>query len=224
MYTPKTSISLAPPQNISTYDAMQHVVRHYRAAHPSSSTSTFSLASIFAGAQPAFPVPPGATARDLGELRVVISSRSSPHTRSLLNVQEAMDWCASLGDRYAEHGWKRVTCSQHAFGLDLLQDLQVMARSNALVCIHGSEVANAGYMPPGSAFFEVLPHEFVHWHREYHFKAFNIDTKVFPFILRTVSKGHHEPGFFEKNKMGIPFLWPRDRHTKINVSCCPVLL
>jgi hypothetical protein len=137
---PRSSIvtagDIAVPGGFCTPEV--HLIRHYN-SHPSPSQWRAFREEL---QLPEWPQPTGAHRRS-----IVLLSRGN-HTRSLLNEGELTTALRSLG---------RQVELFHPDHASLDEVLQTLSRAEAVVGVHGANLANLVYAPPGTKVLEIVP-------------------------------------------------------------------
>eukprot|EP00877_Chromochloris_zofingiensis_P010357 jgi/Chrzof1/5575/Cz16g07320.t1 len=172
-------------------------------------------------------------------LRVVIAGRPNGDLRSILNLEELLDFCNGwVPPRHRETGEKthhRTVCVSHDFGDHKVGgfryhalELAVLQHTDVLIGLHGSQLNNAVFMPRYSSVIEVRPYEFAGgWPDMYHQTVFVTEEaggSIFWFGLDVTNASNSQPGSWEAQQQGCDYCWARDRHTRIEPRAVSQLL
>jgi hypothetical protein len=123
----------------------------YRAAH---------TISRYYAPQLLKPAVPNAALHD-HTLHIVIDKRPILISRQIVNTAELLEWCNNGGLKVSPTSpWKKVHCSEHSFGVDLLADIVAAQHADILVSHHGASQCNAFFARAHSAWLELRPYEF----------------------------------------------------------------
>ena len=155
-------------------------------------------------------------------LRVVIARRPNATRRTILNIDETLDWCNSWRPSSQSSAFTGADCIAYSFD-ELLLSAALMEHTDILIGVHGAAVVNALFMPLGSSVIEVRPLDFAGlWPNHYLRKMLAVtdhNESVFWWGLNIKNRTNSAKGEEERlgGSMGNSWTWTRDRHVRIEL-------